>query len=70
MLLEQNYPIETLEPGLEETSFYDPPNLTYPAGAHICEIEIDPDTGEIDIKNYCVSDDFGIVMNPYWASLI
>ena len=59
-----NYPIETLEPGLEETSFYDPPNLTYPAGAHICEIEIDPDTGEIDIKNYCVSDDFGIVMNP------
>ena len=59
-----NYPIETLEPGLEETSFYDPPNLTYPAGAHICEIEIDPETGQIDIKNYCVSDDFGIVMNP------
>ena len=59
-----NYPIETLEPGLEETSFYDPPNLTYPAGAHICEIEIDPDTGNIEITNYCVSDDFGIVMNP------
>ena len=41
-----NYPINELEPGLEETSFYDPPNLTYPAGTHICEIEIDPDTGK------------------------
>ncbi len=59
-----NYPLDRLEPGLEETSFYDPPNLTFPAGAHICEIEIEPETGKIDIVNYAVSDDFGIIMNP------
>ena len=59
-----NYPIERLEPGLEETSFYDPPNLTFPAGAHICEVEIDPETGQTKIENYCVSDDFGIIINP------
>jgi carbon-monoxide dehydrogenase large subunit len=59
-----NYPLDVLEPGLEETSFYDPPNMTYPAGAHICEIEIDPETGKTDIVNYAVSDDFGIIMNP------
>ena len=40
-----NYPLETLEPGLEETAFYDPKNFTFPAGCHICEVEIDPDTG-------------------------
>ena len=38
--------------------------MTYPAGAHICEIEIDPSTGKTDIVNYAVSDDFGIIMNP------
>ena len=59
-----NYPIERLEPGLEETSFYDPPNLTFPAGAHICEVEIDPETGQTKIENYCVCDDFGIIINP------
>ena len=40
-----NYPITELEPGLEETAFYDPLNFTYPGGCHICEVEIDPDTG-------------------------
>jgi carbon-monoxide dehydrogenase large subunit len=38
--------------------------MTYPAGAHICEVEIDPATGKIEIVNYAVSDDFGIIMNP------
>jgi CO/xanthine dehydrogenase Mo-binding subunit len=41
-----NYPIETVEPGLDETVFYDPTNFTYPAGAHIAEVEIDRDTGD------------------------
>ena len=40
-----NYPITELEPGLEETSFYDPLNFTYPGGCHICEVEVDPETG-------------------------
>jgi carbon-monoxide dehydrogenase large subunit len=44
-----NYPLATLEPGLEETAFYDPANFTYPAGTYICEVEVDPDTGKVDI---------------------
>ena len=39
------YPIEELEPGLEETAFYDPTNFIYPAGAYGCEVEVDPETG-------------------------
>src|SRR3546814_4779125 len=39
-----NYPAD-VEPGLDETAFYDPLNFTYPAGVHICEVEIDPATG-------------------------
>lgn len=59
-----NYPHEDLEPGLEETSFYDPPNFTYPAGTHVCEVEIDPETGIVDIVNFSVADDFGQIINP------
>src|SRR5882724_11296698 len=44
-----NYPIETVEPGLDETAFYDPANFTFPGGCHICELEIDPDTGVVTI---------------------
>ena len=40
-------PIEEVEPGLEETAFYDPKNFTFPAGCHICEVEVDPDTGDL-----------------------
>ena len=47
-----NYPHEELEPGLEETAFYDPPNFTFPAGAYICEVEIDPDTGVVEIVSF------------------
>ena len=36
------YPIDKLEPGLEETAFYDPKNFTFPAGTYICEVEVDP----------------------------
>lgn len=59
-----NYPLETLEPGLEETAFYDPANFTYPAGAYICEVEVDPDTGKVDVVGFTAADDFGNVMNP------
>jgi len=59
-----NYPIEELEPGLEETAFYDPKNFTYPAGCHICEVEIDPDTGVTQVVNFVAVDDVGRVINP------
>jgi carbon-monoxide dehydrogenase large subunit len=59
-----NYPLDELEPGLEETAFYDPSNFTYPSGCHICEVEVDPDTGDVDIVNYSVADDFGRIINP------
>jgi aerobic carbon-monoxide dehydrogenase large subunit len=59
-----NYPLETLEPGLEETAFYDPANFTYPAGAYICEVEVDADTGRVEVASFTCADDFGNVMNP------
>jgi aerobic carbon-monoxide dehydrogenase large subunit len=58
------YPIETLEPGLEETAFYDPKNFTYPAGTYICEVEIDPKTGFTEIVSFTAADDFGNIVNP------
>ena len=58
------YPIESLEPGLEETAFYDPKNFTYPAGTYICEVEIDPKTGGTEIVSFAAADDFGNVVNP------
>jgi carbon-monoxide dehydrogenase large subunit len=59
-----NYPLEELEPGLDETAYYDPLNFTYPAGTHIAEVEIDPDTGVVDIVDWAAVDDFGNVVNP------
>jgi len=59
-----NYPLDVLEPGLEESAFYDPVNFTYPAGCHICEVEIDPNTGVVEVVNFSASDDPGIVINP------
>jgi carbon-monoxide dehydrogenase large subunit len=59
-----NYPLETLEPGLDETAFYDPANFTYPAGTHIAEVEIDPATGIVEVANWVAVDDFGKVVNP------
>jgi carbon-monoxide dehydrogenase large subunit len=53
-----------LEPGLEETSFYDPKNFTFPAGCHIAEVEIDPDTGKTDVVAFTAVDDVGRVVNP------
>jgi carbon-monoxide dehydrogenase large subunit len=59
-----NYPLEDLEPGLEETAFYDPANFTYPAGAYACEVEVDPETGKVTIERFAAADDFGNVINP------
>ncbi len=59
-----NYPLEELEPGLDETAFYDPKNFTFPAGCHIAEVEIDPDTGITEVVNFTAVDDVGRVINP------
>ena len=59
-----NFPHDRLEPGLEETAFYDPLNFTYPAGTHICEVEIDPDTGVVELVDWAACDDFGNLVNP------
>jgi carbon-monoxide dehydrogenase large subunit len=58
-----NYPAD-LEPGLDETAYYDPANFTYPAGVHIAEVEVDPETGKTTIVNWVAVDDFGKVINP------
>ena len=55
---------QEIEPGLKETAFYDPTNFTFPAGCHICEVEIDRDTGAVRIVNFTAIDDFGTVINP------
>ena len=59
-----NYPLEEIEPGLEETAFYDPANFTYPAGAYACEVEVDPETGKVTIERMMAADDFGNIVNP------
>ena len=59
-----NYPLDKLEPGLDETAFYDPTNFTFPAGTHICEVEIDPATGVVRVDRFTAVDDFGIIINP------
>jgi carbon-monoxide dehydrogenase large subunit len=53
-----------LEPGLEENAFYDPKNFTYPAGCHVCEVEIDPETGVTEVVAFTAVDDVGRVINP------
>jgi len=62
------FPIEDIEPGLEETAFYDPANFTYPSGAYACEVEVDPETGKVTVERFTACDDFGNVMNPMIVS--
>ena len=59
-----NYPIDEIEPGLDETAFYDPKNFTFPGGCHVCEVEIDPETGVTRVVNFTAVDDVGRVINP------
>ena len=59
-----NYPIEELEPGLDESAFYDPKNFTFPNGCHVAEVEIDRETGEIELCALGAVDDFGKIVNP------
>lgn len=55
---------EGMEPGLEASAFYDPPNFTYPFGSHIAVVEVDSATGRIDLKRYVAVDDCGVQINP------
>jgi aerobic carbon-monoxide dehydrogenase large subunit len=55
---------EGTEPGLEATYVYDPPNFTFPSGTHVCAVEVDTETGKVDIRKYVAVDDVGNVINP------
>ena len=59
-----DFPLEILEPGLEEQAFYDPVNFSFPGGAHIAEVEIDRETGRVRLLSYTAVDDIGTVINP------
>ena len=59
-----NYPIETVEPGLEESAFYDPKNFTFPGGTHMVEVEVDPETGVVEVLDVAIADDVGVIVNP------
>jgi carbon-monoxide dehydrogenase large subunit len=59
-----NYPIETVEPGLEESAFYDPKNFTFPGGCHAVEVEVDPETGVVTVLDVVAADDVGKIINP------
>ena len=58
-----NFP-EGMEPGFEATHYYDPPNLTFPNGAYICVVEVEEETGAIDVKRFVAIDDCGNIINP------
>ena len=59
----ENLP-EGMEPGLEETTFYDPENFVFPFGAHACIVDVDAETGKIDVARYLSVDDCGPAINP------
>jgi carbon-monoxide dehydrogenase large subunit len=63
-----NYPLDKLEPGLNENAFYDPTNFTYPSGTYICEVEVDPETGKTKVERFTAVDDFGNIVNPMIVS--
>ena len=61
--LASNLP-EGMEPGLEATTYYDPPNFTFPFGTHVAEVEVDQETGKVEIIRYSACDDCGRQINP------
>jgi len=63
-----NFPLETLEPGLQDIAVYDPKAFAFSNGVHICEVEIDPETGKTWLTRYVAVDDIGTVINPMIAT--
>ena len=63
-----NYPLDKLEPGLNENAFYAPTNFTYPSGTYVCEVEVDPETGKTRVERFTAVDDFGNIVNPMIVS--
>jgi carbon-monoxide dehydrogenase large subunit len=59
-----NQAIPGLEPGLEAVSYYDPPNMTYPFGAYVCVVDVDVDTGVVEVRRFYALDDCGTRINP------
>ncbi|MGD9535883.1 MAG: xanthine dehydrogenase family protein molybdopterin-binding subunit [Alphaproteobacteria bacterium] len=59
---------EGMEPGLDQSGNFQPPSNTFPNGCHICEIEVDPETGEVEIMRFVAVDDFGKILNPMMAA--
>jgi len=59
-----DFPIEEIEPGLDETAYYDPKNWTFPGGCHVCEVEVDPETGATELVRIVAVDDLGTIVNP------
>ncbi len=55
---------EGMEPGMEATVYYDPKNFTFPFGTHVCEVEVEPETGKVEIVRYSAVDDCGVQINP------
>jgi carbon-monoxide dehydrogenase large subunit len=63
LIPDDNWP-EGMEPGLEATAFFDPENFVFPFGAHVCVVEVDPETGNVDVVRYVAVDDCGPAINP------
>ena len=59
-----NYPLEELEPGLDEQAFFDPVNFNFPFASYVCEVEVDPDTGAVSVERFTAVDDVGNIVNP------
>ncbi|MBT6275027.1 MAG: molybdopterin-dependent oxidoreductase, partial [Chromatiales bacterium] len=59
-----NYPLEEVEPGLSEHAFYDPMNFNFPNAAYVCEVEVDPRTGQVEVASFVCVDDVGNIINP------
>jgi carbon-monoxide dehydrogenase large subunit len=63
-MVPHNFPLDEMDPGLDQRAFYDPKNFTFPAGCHICEVEVDAETGVVEVASFTAVDDFGNVVNP------
>ena len=59
-----NYPLEELEPGLDEQALFDPVNFNFPFASYVCEVEVDPETGSVSVERFTAVDDVGNIVNP------